>query len=69
MAQTVQPAQPAQPAPGQRGPESAADLRTMRHSAAHVLAEAVQQLFPDAASGSARPSRTASTTTSTCPAP
>ncbi|MBI3972577.1 MAG: threonine--tRNA ligase [Chloroflexi bacterium] len=27
------------------------DLRTMRHSAAHVMAEAVQQLFPDARFG------------------
>ena len=28
-----------------------ADLQTMRHSAAHVLAEAVQQMFPDAKLG------------------
>src|SRR3954453_20847700 len=27
------------------------DLKTMRHSAAHVMAEAVQQLFPDAKFG------------------
>src|SRR5437867_11715308 len=30
---------------------SGADLKTMRHSAAHVMAEAVQQLFPDAKFG------------------
>jgi len=27
------------------------DLKTMRHSAAHVMAEAVQQLFPEAKFG------------------
>src|SRR6266511_5552518 len=30
---------------------NAVDLQTMRHSAAHVMAEAVQQLFPDAKFG------------------
>jgi threonyl-tRNA synthetase len=42
MTQTAQPVQPVQPAQKQ----GAVDLRTMRHSAAHVMAQAVQQLFP-----------------------
>lgn len=48
MAQTVE-----APAPG-AAPNAAsntADLRTMRHSAAHVMAEAVQQKFPTAQFG------------------
>ncbi|HEX2323838.1 MAG TPA: threonine--tRNA ligase [Chloroflexota bacterium] len=47
MTQAVQPAQPVQPAQKQ----DAVDLRTMRHSAAHVMAQAVQQLFPQARFG------------------
>ena len=43
-----------------------APLDAMRHSAAHVMAEAVLDLFPGAKLGIGRPSRTASTTTSTC---
>ena len=42
------------------------ELGPMRHSAAHVLAEAVLDLFPGTKLGSARSSRTASTTTSCC---
>jgi threonyl-tRNA synthetase len=50
MTQTAQPAQPAQPVqPAQK--QDAVDLRTMRHSAAHVMAQAVQQLFPQARFG------------------
>lgn len=44
-------------------------LFRMRHSAAHVLAEAVLEMFPDAKYAIGPPSRTASTTTSTCLAP
>ncbi len=44
MTQTVQPAQPAHD-------QGAVDLHTMRHSAAHVMAQAVQQLFPQARFG------------------
>ena len=43
-------------------------LLRQRHSAAHVLAEAVLELFPDAKYAIARRSSTASTTTSICPA-
>ena len=39
-------------------------LELLRHDAAHVMAEAVQELFPRRRSPSARRSRTASTTTS-----
>ena len=39
--------------------------RVIRHSAAHVLAQAVQQLFPEAKLGIGPPVETASTTTST----
>ena len=50
-------------------PKSGDDyLYVMRHSAAHVMAEAVQTRHPrHQARASARRSRTASTTTSTCP--
>ena len=41
-------------------------LAAMRHSAAHMMAAAVMELFPEASWASARRSRTASTTTSTC---
>ena len=41
----------AQGAAGAAGEAEVVDLRTMRHSAAHVLAEAVLQLFPDAKLG------------------
>ena len=41
----------------------------IRHSAAHVLAQAVQQCVPTPSSASARRSRTASTTTSTSRSP
>ena len=41
-------------------------LDPMRHSAAHVMAEAVIDLFPETKLGIGPPSRTASTTTSTC---
>ena len=44
---------------------SDAGLAIMRHSAAHVMAQAVQDCSPEPSSGSARRSRTASTTTST----
>lgn len=37
--------------PAQTTPQDAEALRTMRHSAAHVMAQAVQQLFPDARFG------------------
>ena len=40
-------------------------LERMRHSAAHIMAEAVCEMFPEPASASARPSTPASTTTST----
>ena len=43
-----------------------ADLARMRHSAAHVLAEAVLEIFPDAQLAIGPPSNPASTTTSTC---
>jgi 1-acyl-sn-glycerol-3-phosphate acyltransferase len=42
-------------------------LYTMRHSTAHVLAQAVLDLFPGATFAIGPPSRTASTTTSSCP--
>jgi len=42
-------------------------LAVLRHSAAHVMAQAVQELFPGTLLASARPSRTASTTTSPRP--
>src|SRR5262252_594508 len=48
MAQLVSESAGAAPA---AGAADAIDLRTMRHSAAHVLAEAVQQMFPDAKFG------------------
>src|SRR5262245_55162935 len=38
-------------APAAPGGAAAIDPRTMRHSAAHALAEAVQQLFPEAKFG------------------
>ena len=41
-------------------------LVILRHSTAHVMAQAVQGLFPRPSSASARRWRTASTTTSTC---
>src|SRR5688500_33541 len=44
MAQTVHEAPTADAAAGER-------LKTMRHSAAHVMAEAVLELFPDAKLG------------------
>ena len=40
-------------------------LAVLRHSSAHVLAQAVQEAVPEASWASARRSRTASTTTST----
>jgi threonyl-tRNA synthetase len=43
------------------------ELARMRHSCAHLMAEAVQEVFPDARFGIGPPSSTASTTTSTCP--
>jgi hypothetical protein len=42
-------------------------LYVLRHSAAHLLAEAVRRLYPGRRSRSARRSRTASTTTSSSP--
>ena len=58
------------PEPRQRhgadGPRRLGRARAVRHSAAHVLAEAVLDLFPGTKLGSARSSRTASTTTSCC---
>ena len=46
------------------------ELYRIRHSTAHIMAEAVLEMFPDCAkSPSALPSRTVSTTISTCPAP
>ena len=48
MAQTVSDGAAAAPA---EGGAPAIDLRTMRHSAAHVMAEAVQQLYPEAKFG------------------
>lgn len=42
------------------------EVDAMRHSAAHVMAEAVLGIFPEAQSGSGRPSTTVSTTTSFC---
>ena len=44
-------------------------LDPMRHSAAHVMAEAVLDLFPGTKLGIGPPSPMASTTTSPCPAP
>ena len=41
-------------------------LNVLRHSTAHVLAQAVQDLYPRRSSASGRRLRTASTTTSTC---
>jgi threonyl-tRNA synthetase len=51
MAQTVH--SESGPAPGAPpgGEPPAVDLRTMRHSAAHVMAQAVQQMFPEAKFG------------------
>ncbi len=45
--------------------DSEAGRSVIRHSTAHVLAQAVQELFPDAKLGSGRRSPTASITTST----
>ena len=42
-------------------------LHVLRHSAAHVMAQAVCDLFPGPRTRSGRRSRTASTTTSSCP--
>ena len=44
-------------------------LYVLRHSAAHLLAEAARRLFPGTRSRSGRRSRTASTTTSSSPSP
>src|SRR5580658_7030911 len=44
-------------------------LEVIRHSTAHLLAQAVKALFPDAQSPSGQSSRTASTTTSPTSAP
>ena len=42
------------------------ELYKIRHSAAHVMAQAVLEMFPEARSRSVRRSRMASITTSTC---
>lgn len=49
--------------------DTEAGLSVIRHSAAHVLAQAVQQLFGEAKLGIGPRSPTASTTTSTSPGP
>ena len=58
----------AAPDAGHVTPEQALRHR-MRHSAAHVMAEAVLQLFPEAKFAIGPPLMTASTTTSTCLGP
>ena len=42
------------------------ELYRIRHSAAHVMAQAVMEMFPGATSPSGRPSKTASITISSC---
>ena len=44
--------------------EDEAGKEVLRHTASHIMAQAVQELFPGAHSPSARPSKTASTMTS-----
>ena len=46
---------------------SASELDVMRHSAAHVMAKAVQRLYPGSKLGIGPLIETASTTTSTSP--
>jgi len=50
-------------------PDTPEGLHLLRHSTAHVMAEAVKALFPDAKPTIGPATETVSTTTSICPAP